>query len=123
MATADQIGRLDRRRFFQAHNDTMHVQPLFKFPHAQIRPNTFAYDPCWGILDPGMAMEAHAHPTPEFYVFTNGQGEMTLGNESITVEAGMAVNVPPDMTHSVANPTHAVEPLIWVSLGFLPATE
>lgn len=117
------IGRLDRRRFFKAHNDTMHVQSLFAFPHAQIRPDTFAFDPCWGILDPGMTMETHEHATPEFYVFTQGRGEMTLDDDTFAVEPGMAVNIPPNVRHSVSNAEHAVEPLIWVTVGFPPVEE
>lgn len=123
MSAEQNIGHLDRRKFFKAHQDSMYVQSLFTFPHEQIRPETFAFDPCWGILDPGMTMAAHEHNTPEFYVFTQGIGEMTLADETFTVEPGMAVNIPPNVRHTVTNPEHAASPLIWVTVGFPPAAE
>ena len=116
------LGTLDRSRFTSAHADTMFVQRLFPhLPADAIRPGTFAYLPCWGILDAGMTMEKHHHPMPEFYVFTTGAGRMWLGGESFDVKAGMAVNIPPDVPHQVANPASAVEPLVWVSIGLLAA--
>ncbi|MBI2435043.1 MAG: cupin domain-containing protein [Candidatus Hydrogenedentes bacterium] len=112
------MGRLDRTQFSTAHEDTMYVQPLFgDLDPAVIREDTFEYPPCWGILDPGMTMEKHRHPIPEFYVFTQGAGEMTLGGRKFAVAAGMAVNIPRDMEHEVTNGDGAVEPLVWVSIG------
>lgn len=113
------IGHLNRKSFVTAHSDTMFVQTLF--PHLSpedIREDTFAYPPCWGILDPGMTMEKHRHPIPEFYVFVMGKGQMLLGSDTFEVAAGMSVNIPRDMDHEVTNSESAVEPLIWLSIGF-----
>ena len=115
------LGRLDRALFTRAHSDTLFVQRIF--PHLApeaIRPETFAYPPCWAILDPGMTMEKHHHPMPEFYVFVQGSGRMLLGEETFPVTSGMAVNIPPDLPHEVANPPGAEGPLIWVSIGLKP---
>jgi mannose-6-phosphate isomerase-like protein (cupin superfamily) len=73
--------------------------------------------PCWAALDPGMTVEPHQHPTPEIYLFMCGEGMMRLGEERFDVKDGMAVNIPPNTVHSVANSTSAIHPLIWVSIG------
>ncbi|MEA3334680.1 MAG: cupin domain-containing protein [Chloroflexota bacterium] len=114
----ENLGKLDRTRFEKAHADTMFVQRIFPdLEPDQIRENVFAYAPCWGILDPGMTMERHRHPIPEFYVFVQGSGQMLLGADVFDVAAGMSVNIPRNMDHEVTNPAAAVEPLIWVSIG------
>ena len=111
-------GRLNRSCFAKAHSDTVFVQPIF--PHLaadEIRKDTFAYPPCWGILDPGMAVEKHQHPMPEFYVFAQGKGQMVLGSDTFDVAAGMSVNIPVNVDHAVVNAESAIEPLVWVSIG------
>jgi mannose-6-phosphate isomerase-like protein (cupin superfamily) len=96
----------------------MFVQTMFPDLNPdEIRKDTFAYSPCWGILDPGMTMEKHRHPIPEFYVFVQGQGHMRLGSETFDVAAGMSVNIPRSMEHEVTNSEAAVEPLVWISIG------
>lgn len=111
-------GKPDRTKFATAHQDTIFVQPLFPALKAEdFRAETFAYPPCWGVLDAGMKMEKHQHPIPEFYVFVQGSGEMLLGTEHFDVTHGMSVNIPPNLDHEVSNPKSAVEPLIWVSIG------
>ena len=117
------LGRLNRTCFSSAHSDTMYVQTLFPGLNADdIRKDTFAYPPCWGILDAGMTMEKHRHPIPEFYVFVQGNGTMVLGSETFDVAAGVSVNIPRNMDHEVANPEMAVEPLIWISIGLKKET-
>jgi len=114
------IGQLDRKCFAKAHSDTMFVQMVF--PHLspdEIREDTFAYPPCWGVLDAGMTMEKHRHPIPEFYVFVLGKGRMVLGSETFEVVSGMGVNIPRNMDHEVTNSETAVTPLIWISIGLI----
>ncbi len=116
----ENLGSLDRTRFEKAHEDSVYVQQVFgALEPDDIRKDTFAYPPCWGILDPGMTMEKHRHPIPEFYVFVQGAGEMTLGPDTFEVRDGMAVNIPPDMDHEVINADSAVAPLIWISVGLI----
>ena len=111
-------GSLNRQLFVTAHSDTMYVQSLFPaLSPEDIRQDTFAYGPCWGILDAGMTMEKHRHAIPEFYVFVQGEGQMVLGDRSFDVQGGMSVNIPPSTDHEVTNPETAVNPLIWVSIG------
>ena len=117
------IGKLDRTSFATAHSGSVYVQPIF--PHltpADIQGDTFAYPPCWAILDPGMTVEKHRHPIPEFDVFVQGSGQMTLGTEILEVAAGTGVNIPPNVDHLVTNPKAAVDPLIWVSIGLIESS-
>ncbi len=112
------LGKLDGTAFRGAHNDTMYVQTILPgLGPDQIKPDTFAYPPCWGVLDAGMTMEKHAHAIPEFYVFVQGSGTMVLGERTLEVEAGCSVNIPPNVDHEVTNPDKATQPLVWVSIG------
>jgi mannose-6-phosphate isomerase-like protein (cupin superfamily) len=112
------IGQIDRTRFEEAHNGSVYCQPLFELLDLdEIRPDTFAYRPCWGILDPGMTLEAHQHPIPEFFVFISGEGLMRLDEEQFEVRGGMAINIPRGALHEVKAMESAVQPLVWVSIG------
>lgn len=118
MSIEKHFGQLNRGKFVLRHNDTVYVQDCFpQLNPEDIRPDTFQYLPCWAIIDAGMKVEPHEHPIPEFYVFTCGEGIMQLGEQDFPVKAGMAVNIPKDVVHSVSNDESAVEPLIWVSIG------
>jgi mannose-6-phosphate isomerase-like protein (cupin superfamily) len=112
------IGKIDRTRFQAAHNDTVYCQPLFEPGGPEERAlSAFAYPPCWAILDPGMSVEPHQHAISEIYVFVSGEGVMRLDTEQFEVAAGMAVNIPPNAVHTVANRPSSVQPLTWVSFG------
>ncbi len=115
------IGRIDRRRFNAAHGGTVFVQHCLPDLGTEgLAPNKFTYPPLWATLEPGMALERHHHPFPEFYVFTNGRGTMLLGDESFDVAKDMAVFIPSDEWHSVVNPETATEPMTWLSIGLKP---
>ena len=112
------ITTINPKGFISVHSDTLFVHPLFpELDPESIRKDTFEHGPCWAILEPGMTMEKHHHPHPEFYVFTQGQGEMTLGEETFYVKAGMSVNIPCDVEHEVSNKDEAKGPLVWVSVS------
>ena len=112
------ISVMNRGQFQSVHNDTVYVQNCFpELQMEDIRPDTFQYMPCWAIIDPGMTVEPHEHPIAEFYVFTCGEGKMRIDEEVFPVRAGMAVNIPKNLIHSVINDPTAVEPLVWVSIG------
>ena len=112
------MGKMDRGKFRPVHNNTVYVQDCFNgLDPEEIRPDTFQYLPCWAIIDPCMTVEPHKHPIAEFYVFTAGAGRMRVGSKWFPVKAGMAVNIPKNLIHSVVNDPKAVEPLIWVSIG------
>ena len=118
------MGAMDRTKFQLVHEGTVYVQDCFpELTTVEIRPDTFQYMPCWAILDAGMTVDPHEHSIPEFYVFTNGQGTMRIGDDDFLVRAGLAVNIPADRVHSVHNPPNAAEPLIWISIGLKGAAE
>ena len=113
-----QTGKRDRSKLRGAHNDTVLVQPIFDSLNAdEIRPGVLGYTPCWAMLEPGMTVEAHHHETPEFYVFTQGKGRMSLDGQSFEIYEGMSVNIPSNVVHEVANSATATEPLMWLSIG------
>ncbi|MDA0745254.1 MAG: cupin domain-containing protein [bacterium] len=112
------LGHIDRSLFQGAHNNTVFCQPLFQnLSPDEIQPNVFAYGPCWAALDPGMILEAHHHPVPELYIFVSGEGRMRLNEEWFDVQNGTAVNIPSNVEHEVTNPSAAIHPLIWISIG------
>lgn len=55
----------------------------------------------YGYLENGNSMEAHSHPTKEFYVFYEGNGTMTVAGETEAVGPGDVVAIPPNEIHSV----------------------
>jgi mannose-6-phosphate isomerase-like protein (cupin superfamily) len=114
------ISKPDRSRFRGAHNDSVYCQPLFDHggPDERTLASAFAYSPCWAILDPGMSVEPHQHAIAELYVFVRGAGTMRLDAEEFEVAAGMAVSIPPNAVHTVANSPTAAEELVWASFGF-----
>jgi len=57
-----------------------------------------------GYFDPGESMRAHIHTVPEeIYYVLRGEGEMTLGGETISIKAGMAIYIPPNVLHAPRN--------------------
>lgn len=115
------IGQLDRRKFSEAHGGTVFVQfCLEELGTEGLAPNKFTYPPLWATIEPGMTLERHHHPFPEFYVFTNGKGTMMLGDEEFPVQKDMAVYIPSDEWHTVSIAETATEPLTWLSIGLKP---
>lgn len=56
-------------------------------------------------VPPGARTIAHLHRTSEeLYLFTAGEGTMTLGGEERTVRAGDCVVIPPGEVHGLRNP-------------------
>jgi glyoxylate utilization-related uncharacterized protein len=54
----------------------------------------------WEIAGGG-AVDAHSHPTHEFYYIIAGHGIMKIADEEREVHAGDLVYTPPDTTHSI----------------------
>jgi len=54
-------------------------------------------------LAPGRRSQAHRLKTSEVYYLIRGSGVMHIGNETAKVEAGDAVNVPPNSTQWLEN--------------------
>jgi len=111
------FGTIDAAKWSLAHNDTVYCQTIFPALSAYWKPNTLAYGPCWAMLKPGMTLEPHTHPIQEFYVFTSGTGTMRLGADMFPVRPGIAVNIPPNVEHTVTVDPAATEQLVFVSIG------
>ena len=58
----------------------------------------------WVEGEPGSEQPLHVHPDNEqVYVIVEGQGDMTVGDETLEVTQGTAVLVPPSERHSIRN--------------------
>ncbi len=56
------------------------------------------------VLAPGAAMHRHStEENEEFLVFLQGQVRVLLGSESLVLEAGQVLYIPPQMEHEVHN--------------------
>jgi mannose-6-phosphate isomerase-like protein (cupin superfamily) len=54
-------------------------------------------------LAPGKRLEAHTDPMEEIYFIMNGEGEMTLDDETQHVVPGDAIWIPTGSRHSLSN--------------------
>lgn len=54
----------------------------------------------WEVAGGGV-VEAHSHPTHEFYYILAGRGNMKIADEERPVRQGDLVYIPPDATHSI----------------------
>ncbi|HET8679777.1 MAG TPA: dimethylsulfonioproprionate lyase family protein [bacterium] len=52
---------------------------------------------------PRGAVPAHHHSNEEIYVILQGEGQMTVGDETFPVSAGSAVYLPPNIPHELHN--------------------
>ena len=104
-----------------AHNDTIYVEEIFT--KEQMQSDNITYGACWAILNPGMTMEEHKHPTMELYVFLKGYGQMTIDKNAFDVEGGDTILILSNEMHRVTNPTNARGELCWFSLGYKKKTK
>ena len=49
----------------------------------------------------GGEVDAHSHPTHEFYYVTSGRGWMVIDGEERQITQGDLVHIPPDAIHSI----------------------
>ena len=49
----------------------------------------------------GGEVDAHSHPTHEFYYVTSGRGWMVIDGEERQIGQGDLVHIPPDAVHSI----------------------
>jgi mannose-6-phosphate isomerase-like protein (cupin superfamily) len=52
---------------------------------------------------PGEDVPLHFHEVEEVLTFIGGEGEATLGDETIPIQAGMSIIVPPGTPHGYRN--------------------
>lgn len=67
----------------------------------------------WVEVDPGAAQEIHSHDPEQVYVLVEGDGEMTVGDETASISAGDLVHIPSNAAHGIENTGD--EPLEYVS--------
>ena len=71
------------------------------------------FDHAWGYLAGPGEMEPHSHPTHEIYIFTNGEGFVSVDGVRYAVKPGSVAYIPPDAVHSVINERE--EELLWAA--------
>jgi mannose-6-phosphate isomerase-like protein (cupin superfamily) len=69
-------------------------------------------------MSPGGIQNIHQHVTEQSYFIINGEGEMTVGNEKRTVQAGAAVFIPSNSPHGLINTGKEI--LTYLSAGSPP---
>jgi mannose-6-phosphate isomerase-like protein (cupin superfamily) len=74
---------------------------------------------CYHVA-PGERVSLHKHETKsELWFIISGSGVMTLGDETINVEPGMAILTPPNMPHALVN--IGKEPIIFFDVAHPPS--
>jgi mannose-6-phosphate isomerase-like protein (cupin superfamily) len=82
------------------------------------------YSLAHGLVDPGKSSLWHRLKSSEVYYFLSGRGTMKVGDESVAVEAGSVVYVPPGAIQSLVNEgSDAVEFLCLVDPAWRPEDE
>jgi quercetin dioxygenase-like cupin family protein len=54
-------------------------------------------------LEPGERVLLHTHPVEELLLFTGGTGEVSLGEETLPIGAGITVHIPAGEVHGFRN--------------------
>jgi len=53
--------------------------------------------------EPGNGASLHLHPYPEVFLVHAGQGTFTVGEQTVVVEAGHVLVIPPETPHGFTN--------------------
>ena len=69
-------------------------------------------------MEPGGVQHIHFHETEQCYFILAGTGEMTVGNETQEVSAGMSIFIPSNQQHGLVNTSEGV--LRYLSAGSPP---
>ena len=86
---------IDYRTLAGSNPDRMYRSTLFESQHLLLGLN---------CLEPGQADRVHTHPEQDkFYFVLEGEGQFTIGDETMSVGQGMTVLAPAGVTHGVAN--------------------
>ncbi len=70
----------------------------------------------FGICEvpPGVGLGLHRHAEQEVYYVYQGDGEITMEDEKVSVRSGSVLFVPGDMAHGVKNTGSETLGLLWV---------
>lgn len=102
------IRRFDPRTAKAAHENTILASPVI--PEEARAPVGHAY----GYLDrDGARMDAHAHPTYEFYLILEGEGYAEIDGLREPVRAGDYVEIPPNALHAML--CKGDRPFLWAA--------
>jgi len=72
-------------------------------------------------VTPGKQCSLHLHRRlQEHWIFTEGRGKATIGNESTDVEPGVHIHVPANLPHRIANTGSEPLKYIEVIIGHQP---
>ncbi len=71
--------------------------------HPTRAPVGIRYSLAHGRLEPGTRSKRHRLASSEVYYFLSGHGRFTIGEETVVVDAGSVVCVPPGGTQFVEN--------------------
>jgi mannose-6-phosphate isomerase-like protein (cupin superfamily) len=86
---------IDYRKLTGSNPDKMYKSTLFESQRLLLGLN---------CLEPGQADRAHTHAEQDkFYFVLEGEGEFTIGDETIRAGAGLTVLAPAGVTHGVQN--------------------
>jgi len=82
------------------HGGTCIVRRVLEVEEAKSRAFRFVD---FDIVQPGIAIEPHAHPYEEIYIIVKGRGAMRVGGEEKDVNQDDLIYIPPNEVHSLAN--------------------
>ena len=86
---------IDYRTLTGSNPDRMYKSTLFESQRLLLGLN---------CLEPGQADRVHTHlEQDKFYFVLEGEGEFTIGDETVSARAGLAVLAPAGVTHGVRN--------------------
>jgi len=74
---------------------------VFVGPQSPIQANNFVSG--FVIIEPNGSVPLHEHEQEEVYYVLKGRGEMTVGEETQTMQAVSAVYIPPNTRHTLRN--------------------
>lgn len=64
---------------------------------------SFRYSLAHAVVRPGQRTKSHAMKTSEVYYILEGKGRMYINQEVAEVEAGCAIDIPPQAVQSIEN--------------------
>jgi mannose-6-phosphate isomerase-like protein (cupin superfamily) len=86
---------IDYRKLTGSNPDKMYKSTLFESKRLLLGLN---------CLEPGQADRAHTHAEQDkFYFVLEGEGEFTIGDDTVNAGAGHTVVAPAGITHGVVN--------------------
>lgn len=80
--------------------DACHLRELL---NARSDKRAYRYSLAHAVIKPGQKTKPHSLKTSEVYYILEGQGSMTIGDESGKVSAGDVIDIPPHAVQYIEN--------------------